>query len=109
MDKNVQPVMDKRVQAVIIMLMMLSLSFFIYIFMIPAQYIRSEQNNYGTNITEVQQEVAEQGGVVGVILITATVGIVMFLAIIGFEHMAKRKAQKSSSVLETEESAERNE
>jgi len=106
MDKNVQPVMDKRVQAVIVMLMMVSLAFFIYIFMIPAQYIRSEQNNYGTSITEVQQEVAEQGGVVTLVIITAAVGTVMFLAIIGLEHMAKKKAQKSSSIPETEDSAE---
>jgi preprotein translocase subunit SecG len=96
---------SQQVGSPLVMLIMVALSFFIYVFMIPAQYIRSEQNTYGTSITETEDGV-EQGGVVGVLLVTATVGTVMFLAIIGYEHMAKKKAQKSSSVPETEESAE---
>jgi len=78
--------------------------------MIPAQHIRSEYNNYGTNITDVQQEVVaerEHGGLVGSLLISAAtvVGMVFVYRV----HMAKKKAQESSSVPETEDSTEHHE
>ena len=99
MDKS----MDKKVQAVIVMLMMLSLSFFIYIFMIPAQYIRSEQSNYGANITEVEGVVEHSGGV-GVPLAIAGTIMAIILAVEGYARRRKKKAQEPSSIPEAEES-----
>jgi len=101
--------MDKRVQTVILMLMMLSLSFFIYIFMVPAQHIRSEHNNYGANITEAEEVIVERerSGIVPlVILIAGTIRVIVFVYKERV-HRHKKKAQESSSVPQAEELAER--
>jgi len=98
--------MGEPVRAMLAILIMAALSFFIYIFMIPEYPIYSEYDNYVPNITDVQQEVDAVNEWREIVspLISVVVLITLVIAFKVYDYRTQKKYQESSSVPEAEES-----
>ena len=84
--------MDLKLQMVIIMLMMLALSFFIYVLMIPAHFSRVESSEViHQSVVESDIDVVQESDTAGVIWLLLFIPIIVVSTIFVYRKSNRRK------------------